>query len=123
MQTANVHALTVQLPFDQILNVHLTEAAAVRVWTEVAVAKAQAQAAAEAEQAALMRRYHTKPERTPGLDYDDRLTVRTGRSLKYLYKFLALPENKGGLRNDKGSYYVVTELAVREWQRDVKTKK
>ena len=116
---ANIHALTVELPMNQVLNVYLTEPAAVRVWAEVAVAKAQVQA----EQEMLTRNYHTGDKPTPGKGYDDRLTERTGRSLNTLYRYLQLSEKQGGLRNQKDGKYWVTEQAVRDWNGDTKRRK
>lgn len=115
----DTHALMVQLPMNQVLNVYLTEPAAVRVWTEVAVAKAQAQA----EQEMLTRIYHTGEKPTPGKAYDDRLTERTGRSLNTLYRYLQLSEKQGGLRGQKDGKWWVTEQAIREWNGDSKKRK
>lgn len=67
------------------------------------------------------RRYLMATEPTPGLDYDDRLTVRLGMSATTVYKYLALPEHRGGIRHRRmGKKYYVTELALREWAGDLK---
>jgi hypothetical protein len=67
------------------------------------------------------RRYHMGAEPTPGLGYDDRLTVRLGLSATTVYKYLALPEQRGGIRHRRmGKKYYVTELALREWAGDLK---
>lgn len=84
---------------------------------EAIEAKATGDRRAEIE----VRRYHMGAEATPGLNYDDRLTVRLGLSPTTVYKYLALPEHRGGIRHRRlGKKYYVTELALREWAGDLK---
>ena len=78
-------------------------------------AQAAGQMRAEIEQ----RFYHMGAKPTPGLNYDDRLVVRLGLSRTTAYKYLALPEHRGGLRHRRaGKKYHVTERAIREWEGD-----
>lgn len=68
-----------------------------------------------------VRVYHMGAEPTPGLGYDDRLTVRLGCSANTAYKYLGLPEHRGGIRHRRlGKKYHVTERALREWEGDLK---
>jgi hypothetical protein len=63
------------------------------------------------------RTYHMGAEATPGKDYDDRLTSRLDCSPTTAYKYLGLPEHRGGLRHRRLGKNV-TERAVREWEGD-----
>ena len=67
------------------------------------------------------RTYHMGAKATPGLDYDNRLTVRLDCSPTTAYKYLGLPEHRGGIRHRRlGKKYYVTELALREWAGDTR---
>jgi hypothetical protein len=78
-------------------------------------AQAAGQARAEAEQ----RTYHMGAKPTLGKGYDDRLTVRLDCSPNTAYKYLELPEHRGGIRHRRlGKKYHVTERAIREWEGD-----
>ena len=69
------------------------------------------------------RTYHMGAQPTAGIGYDDRLTVRLGCSPSTAYKYLGLPEHRGGIRHRRlGKKYYVTELALREWAGDALTK-
>jgi hypothetical protein len=110
-------ALTLNLTTGQVLNVSMSEPAHLRMLTAVAVEKAKV----KEEQDALARVYHTGSKRRPGLDYDDRLSERTGLSVKTLHAYLSIPVAEGGIRHTRaGSKYIVTEQAVREWLGDRK---
>lgn len=65
------------------------------------------------------RTYHMGDKPTPGKDYDDRLTARLDCSPATAYKYLGLPEHRGGIRHRRlGKKYHVTERAIREWEGD-----
>jgi hypothetical protein len=64
----------------------------------------------------LMRVYHMGNKPTPGIGYDDRLSIRLKCSPRTVYRYLDLPVKRGGLRHARmGSKYLVTEQAIREW--------
>ncbi len=89
--------------------------------TLTAAERLEAETAGRARAEQELRRYHMGAEPTPGLAYDDRLTVRLGLSATTVYKYLALPEKRGGIRHRRlGKKYYVTELALREWAGDLK---
>jgi hypothetical protein len=74
----------------------------------------------EMEAAELRKTYHLGTEPTPGRGYDDRLTMRTGRSRSTLMDELALWEEfagrRGGLPHTRsGSKYWVSEPDCREY--------
>ena len=103
--------LTLTLATGQILAVALSGAAETQVLAAVAAAYAAAQAAAEM----LTRTYRLGSEPTPGLPYNDLLSVRAKCSDTKLREALKRPIARGGLRHQlNGTRYVVTELAVRE---------
>lgn len=76
-----------------------------------------AQAAASVETERMGRTYHLGKQATPGLGYDDRLTMRIAPfDEKDLLEIMNKPESDGGLRHRKiGDKYIVTEQAIRQW--------
>jgi hypothetical protein len=79
----------------------------------------EAQAAGRTRVEIEQRTYHMGTKPTPGLDYDDRLTARLKCSPNTAYKYLSLPEHRGGIRHRRlGKKYHVTERAIREWEGD-----
>lgn len=104
--------ITLTLTNGQVLAVTLSSPAEARVFTEMAAAMAAAKAAEEAK----CRTYHLGQEATPGLDYDDRLTIRTGVGKTKLRELLKLGPARGGLRRVRaGDKWLVSETAVREF--------
>ena len=109
------HLLTLQLAPGQNIAVTLSDPAQV----EVLALAAGRYAKTKAQEEILGRTYHIATERTPGLDYDDRLTIRTKLSTDTLYKYLGISAKEGGLRSTrKGNKYIVTEKACREFLGD-----
>lgn len=65
------------------------------------------------------RTYHAGEKPTAGREYDDRLITRLGCSQNTLYRYLALPVHRGGIRHRRfGKKIHVTERAIREWEGD-----
>jgi hypothetical protein len=79
-----------------------------------------AKAAAQVETEQLGRTYHFGNERTPGLLYDDRFSMRTGITGDDLREFMSTPGQFDQLRHTKiGNRILVTERAIREWFGDL----
>jgi hypothetical protein len=110
-------ALSLTLPQDQIVavNLNLRDPKAAHLLERIALAQGEGQRRAEIEN----RTYHMGAKPTPGLDYDDRLTVRLKCCATVAYGYLDTPEKRGGLRHTRlGKKYHVTERAVRDFEGD-----
>jgi hypothetical protein len=107
--------LTFTLPTEQIVavNLDLRNPNTAHLLERLAAATGEGQRRAEIEN----RTYHMGSKPTPGLDYNDRLTVRLGCCAKVAYDYLNLEHKRGGIRHTRmGKKYHITERAVREWE-------
>jgi hypothetical protein len=119
MQPETKPALQLTLVTGQILAVTLQLHTITdrKLLLDIAAAQAEGTQRAEIEN----RTYHIGTKSTPGLGYDDRLTMRLKCCAATAYIYLALTAQSGGLRHTRlGKKYYITERAVHDWEGDSK---